>query len=457
MTNKKRETKQLIINETLKAKERNNAAIEGLKDSICITEYKDLVQSSEYGSVWTEALQKALNEHEIVYIPTSEDIYWLDNTIRIPSNRRIEAVGAVIRMVPEYPYVMLCNQHVHDGTYAPIDTSDKDYNISIHGGCWDEGAEKRGVRRYHADEKSFFGVQTCMLFNNINNLTITDITFSHAKSFCVQIGDITDGVFENFNFISCFADGLHINGNSENLYIRNFSGCVGDDLVALNMYDWLGSSINYGPAKNVFCEDIHSPAESHAKAMRLQPGIFKYSDGNTVDCSLTNMYFRNFSGIFEYKLYFQSPPYRLGTKPEGEGAGTADNLFFENVDIIAERPPYPIDVEETGYFGMFFINSDIGYISFENINYKTRENESPRTYLIAVGPMTWHPKSKDIETFDPYISSTVDIMELKNIFINGEKITDIDRLVKVIEFNDVNQDGFSSGKGKVNKILINDK
>ena len=71
--------------------------------------------------------------------------------------------------------------------------------------------------------------------------------------------------------------------------------------------------------------------------------------------------------------------------------------------------------------------------------------------------MTWHPKSKDIETFDPYISSTVDIMELKNIFINGEKITDIDRLVKVIEFNDVNQDGFSSGKGKVNKILINDK
>ena len=40
------------------------------------------------------------------------------------------------------------------------------------------------------------------------------------------------------------------------------------------------------------------------------------------------------------------------------------------------------------------------------------------------------------------------------IFINGEKATSINQLVKVIEFNDVNQDGFSSGKGKVNNIIL---
>jgi len=455
MTDRKSEVKKHIIDEAFKAKTHNEAAIAYLKDTVSLTDYKSLVYNSKHGKVWTTALQTALNEHEIVVIPSSDDIYWLDNTIRIPSNRRIEAVGAVIKMVPEYPYVMICNQHVHDGTYAPIDTSDRDSNISIHGGCWDEGAQSRGVRRYHADENSFSGVQTCMLFNNINHLTITDITFSHAKSFCVQIGDITDGVFENFNFISCFADGLHINGNSENLYIHNFTGCVGDDLVALNMYDWLGSSINYGPAKNVFCSDIHSPAESNARAMRLQPGIFYYSDGTAIDCSLTNMYFRNLSGIFEYKLYFQSPPYRLGSKPEGGGAGSADNLFFENIKILAERPPYPIDVPETGYFGMFMINSNIGYISFENIHYTTMENESPRTFLIAIGPMTWRrAKDPTLEIFDPYISSTIDTLELKDIYVNEKKSESIERLVKVIEFNDVNQDGFSSGKGKVNNITL---
>lgn len=453
MLNNKDFTKQQIIDVTLKAKERNEAAISRLTDSVSLSEYSSLVRESEYGAIWTDALQTALNEHEIVIIPKSEETYWIDNTIVIPSNRRIEAEGAEIRVVPEYPYIMVRNEHLHDGTFSPIDTSDRDCNISIHGGCWNEGASHRGLRHFHADESSFYGVQTCMLFNNIDGLTMTDVTFSHAESFSVQIGDIKDGVFENFFFISCYADGLHINGNCENLYIRNFDGCVGDDLVALNMYDWLGSSINYGPAKNVFCENIHSPKESSAKAMRLQPGIFSFRDGTTVDCSLTNMYFRNLSGIFEYKLYFQSPPYRLGEKPEGGGAGSADNLFFENVDVVGQRTDYPIDVPETGYFGMFLLNSNIGRISFENINYHVREDESPRTFLIAVGPMTW--RRGDIEVFDPYISSTVGTMEISDVFVNGVRAESSEGLVKAFGFNDVNKDGFSSGKGVIENLYFN--
>jgi hypothetical protein len=92
-------------------------------------------------------------------------------------------------MVPEYPYVMLRNQHVQDGTHAPIDTSERDTNISIHGGCWDEGATTRGARFFHGDGNTFKGVQTCMLFNNLDHLTMTDVTFSHVASFCVQVGD----------------------------------------------------------------------------------------------------------------------------------------------------------------------------------------------------------------------------------------------------------------------------
>ena len=454
MIQNKSQMKQSIEDAAYEARRRNEEAIETLGDRVSLSEYRSLVRSGPHGLIWTDALQTALNHHEVIVIPPSEGIYWLDSTIFIPSNRRIEATGAVIRMVPEYPYVMLCNRHVQDGTHMPIDTSERDTNISIHGGCWDEGATTRGARGFCGDGNSFKGVQTCMLFNNLDHLTMTDITFSHVASFCVQVGDLIDGVFEHFFFVSCFADGLHINGNCENLLIRDFRGHVGDDLVALNMYDWLGSSINYGPCKYVFCEDIHSAPDSSAKAMRLQPGIFIYRDGTVVDCSLSDMYFRNLSGIFEYKLYFQSPPYHLGSKPEGGGAGSADNLFFENVDVVSARPGYPPDVPGTGYFGMFFMNSNIRYISLENIRYHTTSDTSPRSYLVAVGPMSWTIGNGDIEVFDPYISSTVDTLELENIFINGEHTTDVDRLVKVIEFDDVNRDGFSSGKGKIGCIFM---
>ncbi len=446
--------KKEILEKTLAAKRRNEKAIACLHDRVLLTDYCCLTTESEHGTVWTKALQTALDEHEIVVIPPSDDVYWLDSTVIIPSNRRIEASGAVIRLVPEFPYVMLCNEHIHDGTNAPIDTSYRDANISIHGGRWEETCDVRGKRRLNSDfSNTFKGVQTMMLFNNINNLTITDVTFSHANSFCVQVGDLIDGVFENFSFVSCFADGLHINGNCENLYVRNFKGHVGDDLVALNMYDWINSSINFGPAHNIYCENIISEPDSRAKMMRLQPGMFKFQDGTLVDCSLTNVYVKHARGIFEYKLYFQSPRYFIGDKPEGEGAGTADNIFFEDIAITAQRPWYPDeDDEKRGHFGMFFSNSNIGYLSLENIQYTTDANTSDKTHLITVGPMSCIRDGKEV--FDPYVSATLDTLELKDILVNGERVTKIDGLIKTVEFDNVNNDGNSSGKGKLNRVIL---
>ena len=198
MNAEKMAVKQRIIDDTLQAKARNEAAIAALKDSVSLDAYAHLVRESEHGRVWTDALAAAVKEHEIVVIPESDEVYWIDKTVFIPSNTHIEATGAKIRLVPEYPYVMLTNEHVHDGTYAPIDTSDRDVNISIHGGSWEECSKKRGERKFHADKSSFFGVQALMLFGNITHITMTDVTFVSTMGFSVQVGDITDGVFENF-------------------------------------------------------------------------------------------------------------------------------------------------------------------------------------------------------------------------------------------------------------------
>lgn len=444
--------KQAIYEAAYQAVVRNAAEREKLTDEVSLEAYRHLTRQGSHGRLWTQALQTALKEHQKITIPAAEEVYWLDDTVVIPSDRIIEATGAVIRLVPEFPYIMLRNEHTHDGTHAPIDTGDRDRNITIHGGSWEEGCTKRGARRYSADTLDFKGVQTCMLFNNLDHLTMTDVHFEGATSFCVQVGDLTHGVFENFSFTDCYADGLHVNGNCENLYIRNFSGHVGDDLVALNMYDWLGSSINYGPARTVFCENIHCPEDSFIKAMRLQPGIFIYDDGTAIDCAIEDVYIRHLSGIFEYKLYLQTPPYRLGETPESGGVGSANNLFFEDVTVPFERRWYPA---ADRCIGMFHINSNIGYLSMEDIRATRPENDNPNNYLIAVGPLG-HLNGQT-EIFDPYASAAVDTLELANISINGEKIDNVDRIVKIVEFDDVNKDGFSSGKGKINQIILDGK
>ena len=143
-----------------------------------------------------------------------------------------------------------------------------------------------------------------MFFNQVENLTLTNMTFVHTAGFSVQVGNACNVVFENILFEQCFADGLHVNGNITNLLIRNIAGQVGDDLVALNMYDWQNSSVDFGPISNVLCENLYLSPESRYKAFRISPGIYHYRDGSTVDCSLNKAIIRNVKGIHTFKMYF---------------------------------------------------------------------------------------------------------------------------------------------------------
>ena len=53
-------------------------------------------------------------------------------------------------------------------------------------------------------ERSYFGVSTCMFFNNAENVTLENVTFSHAGGFSVQIGNCKNVVLENIEFEKCF-------------------------------------------------------------------------------------------------------------------------------------------------------------------------------------------------------------------------------------------------------------
>ena len=443
-----------------KIKEENSVS----KNTVSLSAYRLLTKETEEGIIWTKALQTALLEHERVIIEPSEKIYFLDNTVWIPSGRQIEATGATIRLCKDCNVLMLRNEHTKDGTSAPIDRSEQDKNIAIHGGRWEESHTKRagyGLSGRYAhpceddENREFYGVSTCMLFNNMENLSLSDMTFANTAGFAVQIGDIQNVVIENIDFVSCYADGLHINGGSRNLFISNISGEVGDDLVALNAYDWRNSSVNFGEIRNAVCEHLFLSESSRYKAIRMEPGVYRYADGSTVDCGIFDTVVRDVHGIRTFKLYLQTPPYLLGESPEWGETGSINNLFFEDIDMDLAAPidnfgPYKAQDPLLGNFAAFELGAQIGCISFENIRLTLHREKWKYSYLVCIGPKSSCINGK--ECFDPYLSSHAQTLLFKDISVNGEPVKDIRPLIREIEFNDVNKDGFSTAKGTVGTI-----
>ncbi|MBR5140655.1 MAG: hypothetical protein IKV16_06320, partial [Clostridia bacterium] len=101
---------------------RNQRLSEALWRESSVFNYSSLVRKSESGvSLWTDALQRAIDENEVVIIP--EGIYYIDKTLVIPSNRRIMAHGAHIKKIPEMNTLLLRNEHLRDGSFYRIDGS----------------------------------------------------------------------------------------------------------------------------------------------------------------------------------------------------------------------------------------------------------------------------------------------------------------------------------------------
>jgi len=438
------------------AVQRNEAKANELKDKALLSDY-----SPENG-IWTAALQTALNEHEIVIIPSSEAPYLLDGTVVIPSSRHIIAEdGAIIRLTENTKTLMLRNRNTLDGSYYPIEGKIRDEGITIEGGIWEESCTKRqgyGRSGMYDEERSFYGVSTCMLFNNIDHITLKNMTFRCCGGFAVQIGEASDIVCEGIRFEKCFADGLHINGNVENVYIKDVKGEVGDDLVAFNMYDWRNSSVNFGPCRNVICDDLELSESSGYKALRIEPGIYTFCDGREVDCSLTNAVFRHIRGIKTFKLYCQTPAFLKGTSPEKAAVGSGDNIVFEDVIIDLDGPIDPIGgyIEsdpKTGSFAGFELGANIKNLYLKNICIKLYREKYPYSYLVCVGPKS--VRIGDREVFDPYLSSAVENLYLESITVNGTATKELSPFIKEIVFDSLYPDMPSTASGKIENIIIN--
>lgn len=155
-----------IFEAVSRARTENIAAINMLQGECSLDRYAHLMRADADGAgeIWTDAFQAALDENRIVRIPAREMPYLIDRPIIVPSHRRIIADGAAIRLADGVDTLMLRNEHTHDGTHRPIDTGDRDVDISICGGTWMDNCTARGLwphgqvrrgtqllRRIHAD------------------------------------------------------------------------------------------------------------------------------------------------------------------------------------------------------------------------------------------------------------------------------------------------------------------
>ena len=442
-----------------------------LTDRVSLADFAADVVRTNGCEVWTAALQKALDRHSVVVIPARDEKYYIDAPVVVPSRRRIEAAGATVALLPGTTTLMLRNAGARDGTAAPLAAgaaSPRDRDIAIRGGTWEDCCE--GRRGYGASGRfnllprrsgNFFGVSTLFYFGCVDGVEISDVRFRRCGAFAVQAGDGDGMRFERIRFDGCFADGLHLNGNLSRVLVSDVKGRVGDDLVALNAYDWLNSSVNFGPQTDFLCRDLELSPGGGYPAIRIQPAVYRYADGSTVDCKVSNVIFRKVRGILTFKAYLQTPPYEIGKEPEWGAVGSGGNLFFEDIDIdlshpIDGFPAYNNGDPVRGHFAAFEIGSNLTSVHFRRMAVKFHADRFPLSHLVTIGPKSIvHEASPErhLEIFDPYVSCRVGEVTIRDCSFTG---TVPEELVHVTVFDDINRDGRSSGRGLLDKPVAVD-
>lgn len=454
--------KSEIYEKLISMKENNykNSAKE--EKGVSVKNYNSLVWEDESGrKIWSDAFQTAINENRHIIIPEDNELYYIDKTILVPSNRYIEVLGStVIRLKSGTKTLLIRNENNENGTYSRETFKTPDTNIYISGGVWEEERDTKGgygTSGMYDENRSYYGVSTCMFFNNVENLILENLLISHAGGFSIQMGNVKNVVVQDIEFKKCFADGVHVNGNTENLYINNIKGQVGDDLVAFNMYDWQDSSVDFGPIKTVWCENLDLSWDSRYKALRILPGIYYYADGSTVDCSLNDAVIKNVKGVKTFKLYFQTPCYNVDEKREPGDTGTGDNIYFEDILIDLDEPAdklqnYVGSDPVTGSMAAFELGSNIGNLYFENINVTLYKDKYPMSFFLCVGPKSSRLGKK--EFFNPEINSKIKNVYLKNVSVNSGNTENAKKYIHAIKFDDIYGDGTATGKGVIENIIV---
>ncbi len=384
--------------------------------------------------VWTKAMQASLDAQGTLHIPASEKPYYLDGPLVMKTGHKLTAdPKAEIRLKPGSNTCMVRNEHIVGFAEKPVPADTKpDADITIEGGIWttlangvkDNNGNQRGAS---SKQNPVPGTHGVILLHNVRHATVRNVSVRQSRSFAIHLGNIRDFTVDGLTLDRHGRDGVHVDGPASEGIIRHVSGDSHDDPVSLTAWDWKQYSVTFGPIHHLDIEHITgAPDDKHGTdAIRLLPGVKRFSDGTTLDCPIHDITLRDITDIRDFKLYDQ-PNLEVGRDNDFSiGIGTLKNITFEKLTF--NRP------------GSIQVHANTDGLTVRDVKLLF---PLPADYhLIELGPKSMTYKSggpstpeKWTEIFSPDLDCTV-----RNVSVTGVRVRDsktdlpIEQIVHVIE------------------------
>lgn len=292
------------------------------------------------GEIWNDCIQAALARDNAVHLPRRDQPYYLEGPVILKSGQKLTLdPTAEIRLKPGSNTCMVRNERVLGFANRPVpDDTEPDTDIAIEGGIWTTLAN--GAKDSHGNQRGYSsqqnpvpGTHGVILLHNVRRVSVRNVTVRQSKPFALHLGNIRDFTIDGLTLDRHGRDGVHVDGPASDGFIRNVAGDSRDDPVSLTAWDWRQYSVSFGPIHHILIERVTGAPEGRRStdAIRLLPGVKRFSDGTTLDCPIHDVTLRDITDIRDFKLYDQ-PNLEVGRdKDFSFGIGTLKNIAFENL------------------------------------------------------------------------------------------------------------------------------
>jgi hypothetical protein len=371
---------------------------------------------SVHGRIWNASIQAALANYDAVFLPRSDAPYYLNEPVMLKTGQRLSAdPSAEIRLVPGVNTCMVRNDHLAASQEGPVPADARpDTQIIVEGGIWttlatterqsNGNVSGRSARR--GEVPSCHGV---LLFNNVRGLLVRNVTIRQSRAHGIQLSNCGDFLVDGVTFDDHRRDGVHVNGPASYGVIRHVRGVTGDDVVALNAWDWRNTAPSFGPIDHILVEGVHgNPRGGSADEIRLLPGTKTFAS-DKLDCPVTDCVLRDLYDIRTFKIYDQ-PNLELGRDTDFcDPVGTVRNVHIQQ--LVYNRPgSLQIAVNVEGLF-----------VDDVQLNFDLATTQYRDFRLVEIGPMSQTYKVDPnntatwVELFSPDRDVTVHGFQLTNV------------------------------------------
>ena len=376
------------------------------------------------------ALDKAQQTGESVVIPkrntrTGKNIWDISKTIFLYSESILILQNCHLRMADDSICSMFANKNAR--TAIAIEEEGQQANITIkgigkalldggkHNGLYEVNGIARTVSKYPDHKCS----DNCMMFfQNVSHLKIDGIAIKNQRYWGICMYRVTYSRISNIHFESDSnvpnQDGVDIMKGCHDIIVENITGCVGDNIVALNATE---DEIYHKVVKNLRDGDIHSITIRN---------IMVYGVGG---CALIRLL--NHDG---YRIYNVRIDNVIETSP-----------WSENDETVAPNPDLNIISDEAGNIVQkrFLIPGEVGYrcdsaiIIGESYWYSHSKAQPGDTFGISVSNVMTHAR------FGIWINNTLQDASFDNIRMFGNGFTAIyfgEGNAKNVRFSNISYD-----------------